>query len=284
MLKALATFPRPRGPGDPRRRQPGRRPDRFGLRRRHPPNLGQPGPRAAFHRPGRQSCLRGRLQPQRHAPGSQRPLRRCVESSRAQVEHQIWLLRPVLWWYLLPIALPMLAFFGQVAWQARPGGVGTALAAFGVLVAWGGIILAGIESLFLKVSEPPNGGGGQEPGAVAPGSVPAPPLGRAPRGRPSPLSPLRGCGKKGGARLSAVDQGLTPLAIDHRPSGALGTVATVTGVATDLGYGSCTHEPCPNPGDSHWLNPYAVRSSLEPRRQELETLLMSLEDETPAAS
>jgi len=31
----------------------------------------------------------------------------------------------------------------------------------------------------------------------------------------------------------------------------LGTVATVTGVAAELGSGSCTHEPDPNPGDSH---------------------------------
>lgn len=34
----------------------------------------------------------------------------------------------------------------------------------------------------------------------------------------------------------------------------------------------------------NWLNQYAVRSELEPRRRELETLLRSLEDETPAAS
>ena len=34
----------------------------------------------------------------------------------------------------------------------------------------------------------------------------------------------------------------------------------------------------------YWLNQYAVRSELEPRRQELETLLMSLKDETPDAN
>jgi hypothetical protein len=33
-----------------------------------------------------------------------------------------------------------------------------------------------------------------------------------------------------------------------------------------------------------WLNLYAVRAELEPRRQELEALLMSLKDETPDAS
>ena len=45
-----------------------------------------------------------------------------VESSLAQVEHQIWLLRNVLWWYLLPPGLAVLAFFGQCAWEAQSGG------------------------------------------------------------------------------------------------------------------------------------------------------------------
>ncbi len=112
---------------------------------------------------------------QRLEPGE--PLRQCVESSLAQVEHQIWLLRNVLWWYLLPIALPLLAFFGQVAWQERSGGWWTAIAMSGG-VALGVIVFAGI----------------------------------------------------------------------------------------------------------YWLNQYAVRSDLEPRRRELETLLTSLKDETPDAS
>ncbi len=34
----------------------------------------------------------------------------------------------------------------------------------------------------------------------------------------------------------------------------------------------------------YWLNQYGVRCGLEPRRRELETLLMSLQDETPDAS
>ena len=46
------------------------------------------------------------------APGA--PLLQTVQESLAQVEHQIWLLRNVFWWYLLPLALPMLAFFVHV--------------------------------------------------------------------------------------------------------------------------------------------------------------------------
>src|SRR4051794_18269005 len=45
------------------------------------------------------------------------PLVRGVESSLAEVEHQIWLLRNVHWWYLLPLAVPMLAFFAHTFWQ-----------------------------------------------------------------------------------------------------------------------------------------------------------------------
>jgi hypothetical protein len=39
-----------------------------------------------------------------------------VQKSRAQVEHQIWLLRNILWWYLLPFAVPILTFFAHTSW------------------------------------------------------------------------------------------------------------------------------------------------------------------------
>jgi hypothetical protein len=116
-----------------------------------------------------------RMRHKRQPPEPGEPLRRGVESSLAQVEHQIWLLRNVLWWYLLPLALPMLAFLGQVAFGARSSG-------------WLGALV------------------------------------------------------------------VAPMVI---------VVAVVfTGV--------------------YWLNQKAVGSALEPRRQELEGLLTSLKDETPA--
>jgi CubicO group peptidase (beta-lactamase class C family) len=40
-----------------------------------------------------------------------------VQESLAQVEHQIWLLRNVFWWYLLPLLIPVLLFFAHVAIQ-----------------------------------------------------------------------------------------------------------------------------------------------------------------------
>ncbi len=114
---------------------------------------------------------------ERQPPEPGEPLRQRVESSLAQVEHQIWLLRHVLWWALLPLALPGLVFFGQVAWRERSGGWWTALAV-SVVAAILVIVLGGV----------------------------------------------------------------------------------------------------------YWLNQFAVRYELEPRRRELETLLMSFKDETPDAS
>jgi hypothetical protein len=121
--------------------------------------------------------LADRMRQKRQPPDPGEPLRRRVESSLAQVEHQVWLLRNVHWWYLLPLALPILAFFGQGAWQERSGGWWTALAA------------------------------------------------------------------------SAA-------------------VAVVVSVFSGI----------------FWLNQWAVRSGLEPRRRELETILLSLEDEAPGAN
>src|SRR5207245_1063298 len=44
------------------------------------------------------------------------PLLESVQESLTQVEHQIWLLRNVFWWYLLPFTISLLAFFTHVAW------------------------------------------------------------------------------------------------------------------------------------------------------------------------
>ena len=121
--------------------------------------------------------LADRMRHQRQPSEPGEPLRRRVEGSLAEVEHQIGLLRNVHWWALLPLALAMLAFFGQVAWQERAGGWWTVLSV-SMVVTLGVGVLAGV----------------------------------------------------------------------------------------------------------YWLNQYAVRCELEPRRRELETLLMSLEDEPPDES
>ena len=66
---------------------------------------------------------RTRQRRNRSAPGDS--LRRCVEGSLAEVEHQIWLLRNIAWWYLLPIFIALIAFAAQGAWQYRDDGLKT---------------------------------------------------------------------------------------------------------------------------------------------------------------
>ena len=121
--------------------------------------------------------LADQMRHRRQPPEPGEPLRQHVKSSLAQVEHQIWLLRHVFWWALLPLAVAMLAFFGQGAWQERSGGWWTAIA-FSEATGLGVLVLAVV----------------------------------------------------------------------------------------------------------YWLNKYTVRAGLEPRRRELEALLMSLDDETPDVS
>src|ERR1019366_5328019 len=69
-------------------------------------------------------------------------VRSCVEASLIQVSHQIWLLKNVSWWYLLPIQIGLAALIGSVAWQARSAGLAVimGLAAFALvcgLLGWG---------------------------------------------------------------------------------------------------------------------------------------------------
>ena len=122
--------------------------------------------------------LADRMRQRRQPPQPGEPLRQRVESSLAQVEHQIWLLRNVHWWAILPFALSVVPFLAQIVWSDRGGG-------------WL-------------------------------------------------------------ARTLVMTQVAAVIAI---------TLAAV-----------------------YWLNQIAVRTELVPRRQELEALLASLKDETPAAS
>ncbi|MCC6699642.1 MAG: serine hydrolase [Candidatus Hydrogenedentes bacterium] len=59
-----------------------------------------------------------RMRHPQKAPGPGDSLLTGAKDSLAQVEHQIWLLRNVAWWYLLPFTVSILAFFVHVCWQA----------------------------------------------------------------------------------------------------------------------------------------------------------------------
>lgn len=63
-----------------------------------------------------------RLRQRKKTPDRYDSLKDCAATSLAEVGHQIWLLQNVLWWYLLPIYVPIMIFFGWVAWKV-PGPV-----------------------------------------------------------------------------------------------------------------------------------------------------------------
>ena len=82
-----------------------------------------------------------RIQHQRR-PVSDDSLQSCIQASLVQVNHQIWLLRNVFWWHLLPLSIGVVVFHGSLAWQKRDAGllpqISLAIAALVcLLVFWG---------------------------------------------------------------------------------------------------------------------------------------------------
>lgn len=73
-------------------------------------------------------------------------LQQYVQRSLAEAEQQIWLLRNILWWYLLPPTLSITAFFAQVSWQSRDTGWLYALIFFVLLE---GFLLALYGSIYV---------------------------------------------------------------------------------------------------------------------------------------
>jgi heme/copper-type cytochrome/quinol oxidase subunit 2 len=72
----------------------------------------------------------------RSAPGE--PLLKSVTESLTQLEHQIWLLRNVFWWYLLPILVGLCAVIAQIIWireeiRAHEGGEMANIIALGTI-------------------------------------------------------------------------------------------------------------------------------------------------------
>ncbi len=70
------------------------------------------------------------------------PLKACFERALAQVNHQIWLLENMLWWYLLPPGIGIATVFGYFLWDLRDTWpIGTmvlgGVAVFVGLIFWG---------------------------------------------------------------------------------------------------------------------------------------------------
>jgi Na+/proline symporter len=83
-----------------------------------------------------------RLLQRRMQPAAKDSLKACIGNSLHQVSHQIWLLKNVFWWYLLPLAAALEISFCASAWHARHDAV-TAVSDFVIptllmaLVYWG---------------------------------------------------------------------------------------------------------------------------------------------------
>ncbi|HEV2456109.1 MAG TPA: hypothetical protein VGY98_17730, partial [Verrucomicrobiae bacterium] len=63
-----------------------------------------------------------RLVQRKRRPTANDPLKACIESSLHQVNHQIWLLKNIFWWYLLPVVLPLGIFAFLDLWHKRHHG------------------------------------------------------------------------------------------------------------------------------------------------------------------
>lgn len=87
-----------------------------------------------------------RWRQRRNLAGHDCSLRACAESSLADLEHQIWLLRNVFWWYLLPCVIGAVGIIVPVAlrdWNTLPAArhIMTPIAAVAALVC-GGLVWA----------------------------------------------------------------------------------------------------------------------------------------------
>lgn len=60
-----------------------------------------------------------RLRERRRQPVRNDTLRASIECSLHQVNHQIWLLKNIFWWYLLPILIGLSCVAGSVVWATR---------------------------------------------------------------------------------------------------------------------------------------------------------------------
>tara|TARA_R110002096_G_scaffold189193_11_gene369582 strand:- start:1321 stop:1971 length:651 start_codon:yes stop_codon:yes gene_type:complete len=78
-----------------------------------------------------------RLAQRKKRPQPGDPLRDSVKQSLSQIEHQIYLLKNILWWYLLPVAVPLVIFTIHQSWlNHQTWGMANQLIFFG-LVFWG---------------------------------------------------------------------------------------------------------------------------------------------------
>src|SRR5258707_1498492 len=70
----------------------------------------------------------------RKQPVTNDPLQACIGKSLHQFIHQIWLLKNVFWWYLLPILIGLGAFSAQMLWDQREVGLASTIKFGGIFI------------------------------------------------------------------------------------------------------------------------------------------------------
>ena len=60
-----------------------------------------------------------RIIQKRRRPKQGDSFKSCVENSLLEIKHQIWLLRNVFWWYLLPIVVGVAIYTVHLGWRLR---------------------------------------------------------------------------------------------------------------------------------------------------------------------
>lgn len=83
-----------------------------------------------------------RLLQRKKRPVVNDPLKACIQTSLHQVNHQIWLLKNIFWWYLLPVIVPLGISIAVSFWHQRHNGASAVIGwivylVFGILIYWG---------------------------------------------------------------------------------------------------------------------------------------------------
>ncbi len=84
-----------------------------------------------------------RVRQRRKTPRNSDSLRGCVETSLHQVKHQIWLLKNVAWWYLLPILAALVVLLVVSTWRSWLNGF-DALFGLGIAAGVCGLVFWGV--------------------------------------------------------------------------------------------------------------------------------------------
>lgn len=93
-----------------------------------------------------------RRRQKKNSPNLRGSLRDCAATALREIHHQIWLLRNILWWYLLPLSVPMLLLFCWITWEASSPGESYLIPALLTLFWIGFVLLINISIYRLNQS------------------------------------------------------------------------------------------------------------------------------------